>query len=99
MIEFNREDAVSTLDELTAVLSAAGPAHHAAYIETDGADPEWPVWYANHVIDDVRRILDRPDITVSRLVWAFVDADRTHRVAAPEVPWSEFYAGRFSAEL
>lgn len=90
---------MDALEELTTVLREAGPAHHAAYIETDGDDPEWPLWYANHVADDVRRILDRPDLTVSRLVWAFVDADQTHRVEAPDVPWSEFYAERFIAEL
>ena len=67
---------VEIVERLAAVLAAAGPAHHAAYIETDGDDPEWPIWYANHVADDVRRILERPDLTVSRLVWAFVDTDQ-----------------------
>ena len=90
---------MTTLEELAAVVAAAGPAHHAAYIETDGHDPEWPLWYANHVADDVRRILERPDITMSRLVWAFVDADQAHREEAPDVPWSTFYAERFISEL
>lgn len=90
---------MTELEELTTALAAAGPAHHAAYIETDGYDPEWPLWYANHVADDVRRILDRPDLTVSRLVWAFVEADRSHRSEAPDVPWSRFYAERFVTEL
>jgi hypothetical protein len=90
---------LTELDELTAVLAAAGPAHHAAYIETDGDDSEWPLWYANHVVDDVRQILDMPDLTVSRLVWGFVDADQRHRLAAPERPWSQFYAERFAADL
>jgi hypothetical protein len=90
---------LTELDELTAVLAAAGPAHHAAYIETDGDDPEWPLWYANHVIDDVRRILDLPHLTVSRLVWAFVAADQSHRIEASAAPWAAFYAERFAAEL
>lgn len=29
-------------DHLEAVLAALGPAHHAAYLDTDGVDPEWP---------------------------------------------------------
>ncbi len=90
---------MTELDELTAVLAAAGPAHHAAYIETDGDDPEWPLWYAGHVADDVRRILERPALTVSRLVWAFVNADQSHRKQAPDEPWSRFYAERFLEEL
>ena len=68
-------------------------------VETDGYDPEWPLWYANHVADDVRRILERPDLTVSRLVWAIVAADQSHRSEAPDVPWSRYYAEWFIAEL
>ncbi len=90
---------MNRLAELTAVLAAAGPAHHAAYIETDGDDPEWPLWYANHVADEVRRILERPDLTVSRLVWAFVAADQSHRNKAPDMPWSRFYAEWFADEI
>lgn len=33
-----------------------GQAHHQAFIETDGADPEWPLWYADYLkgrLDDV----------------------------------------------
>ena len=99
MVGFDREDLMNRLAELTAVLAAAGPAHHAAYIETDGDDPEWPLWYANHVDDDVRRILERPELTVSRLVWAFVAADLSHRNEAPDEPWSRFYDEWFAAEI
>lgn len=91
--------ASKSLEQLVAVLEAAGPAHHAAYIATDGEDPEWPLWYASHVADDVRTILNRQDLTVSRLVWAFVDADEAHRHRAPEVPWPMFYAEHFVTEL
>ena len=28
---------------------AAGRAHHQAFIETDGEDPEWPLWYASYL--------------------------------------------------
>ncbi len=98
-IDSDREDSMTTQEQLVAVLAAAGPAHHAAYIDTNGDDPEWPLWYAKHVIEDVRRILELPGLTVSRLVWAFVDADRTHRADAPEVSWSRYYADRFIAEL
>ena len=26
-----------------------GEAHHQVHIETDGADPEWPLWYADYL--------------------------------------------------
>lgn len=88
-----------TVDEIAAVLAAAGPAHHAAYIEADGDDPEWPLWYAEHVIDDLRRILDKPDLTLSRVVWAFVESDRDHRRSQPDATWHSFYAERFASDL
>ena len=27
----------------------AGHAHHAAFAATDGADPDWPIWYADYL--------------------------------------------------
>lgn len=85
--------------ELTAVFAAAGPAHHQAHLATDGDHPEWPLWYANHVIDDVRRISNHPDLTVSLLVYLLVDADRTYRSSDSSLHWSEFYAQRVIADL
>lgn len=31
---------------LASLLRETGQAHHQAYIDTDGDDPEWPRWYA-----------------------------------------------------
>ena len=87
------------VERLEAVLSAAGPAHHAAYIESNGADPEWPLWYAEHLLADVRRLLGRPDLTKSRLVAALVSADDAYVITRPGVPWPRFYAARFVEEL
>ena len=28
------------------LFAEAGPAHHRAYFAVDGADPDWPLWYA-----------------------------------------------------
>lgn len=90
---------MSQLDRLDAVLAAAGPAHHAAFIETDGEDPEWPIWYAGHVLDDVRDILGRPDLTQSRLVAAFVSAGDEYTRVQPDVNWHRFYATSFTEDL
>jgi hypothetical protein len=90
---------VQHIDRLDAVLAATGPAHHAAYVATDGADAEWPLWYADHVLDDVRDILEAPDLTRSRLVWAFVDADDAYGMEHPSAPWHRFYAERFATTL
>ena len=34
--------------QLENLFHEVGEAHHQAYIETDGADPEWPLWYADY---------------------------------------------------
>ncbi len=87
------------VDRLEAALAPIGPAHHAAYIETDGDDPEWPLWYARHAGAEVREILSQPDLTESRLVWAFVSAADAHKSQDPAVPWPRFYAEWFAREL
>lgn len=89
------EGANEVVDRLARVLAAAGPAHHAAYIATDGEDPEWPQWYAEHLADDVRDAMGRPDLTISRLVWALVDSADAHAAARSDIPWHRFYAERF----
>jgi hypothetical protein len=33
--------------QLQELFREVGKTHHQAYIETDGADPEWPLGYAN----------------------------------------------------
>ncbi len=93
------EGANEVVDRLAQVLAAAGPAHHAAYIATDGEDPEWPQWYAEHIAGDVREALGRPELTMSRLVWALVDSADAHAATNSDIPWHRFYAERFSAEL
>src|SRR5215207_621925 len=35
--------------QLEGLFHEVGEAHHQAYIETDGADPEWPLWYADYL--------------------------------------------------
>ena len=34
-----------------------GHAHHAAFAATDGADPEWPIWYAEHLQAPLTKVL------------------------------------------
>jgi hypothetical protein len=48
-------DLAQQLEEL---FREAGAAHHQAYIETDGADPEWPLWYADYLRERPGALLD-----------------------------------------
>lgn len=84
-------------DEAIAVLLAeTAAAHHAAFIETDGADDEWPLWYASYLAERL------PDVsafmgTRSELVYWLVRLDREYQRANSEIPWNRFYAVRLSA--
>lgn len=69
-------------------------AHHAAYLETDGVDPDWPLWYANYLFEPLKRILNT-DLTRSELVYLLVKVDKEHRLNAPEAEWTRYYAGFF----
>jgi glutaredoxin len=79
---------------LAALFMETGKAHHEAFIATDGADPDWPIWYADHVHEPIAKYLDS-DHTRTELIVAFVDAAAEHQARAPDEPWPEFYAKYF----
>jgi len=84
--------------ELPALLATTAQAHHQAFIETAGEDPEWPMWYAGYMQEDLNRILGT-SLTKSDLVFHLVDLERLRVGDAPDSPWPEFYASRLVARL
>ena len=83
----------SQVQRLAALFQETGKAHHEASLETDGADPEWPIWYANYLHDRLGPYLASP-LTRSRLVFCLVETDDEHRAAHADEPWPEYYAKR-----
>lgn len=71
-----------------------GRAHHAAFADTDGADPEWPIWYAEHLQAPIADALGT-SFTKSQLVYCVMDADFEQAARAPKSDWIEFYADQF----
>ena len=47
------------IKQLAELFKKTGQAHHQAFIETDGEDPDWPIWYANYLGDRLTPFLDR----------------------------------------
>jgi hypothetical protein len=80
--------------QLTDLLREAGPAHHKAYIHTNGEDPEWPLWYAQHLRDGVERLLGTK-LTVSDLVYWLVRVERERQTDAAHADWPAYYARFF----
>ena len=79
----------ATEAELAALLRETGERHHEAFAATDGADPEWPLWYAGYLEDRIGDWVGRPP-TRSRIVHWLVGAADAHE--GTEEPWPTFYA-------
>ena len=82
-------------NSLAEMFRAAGRAHHTAFAATNGVDPEWPIWYAEHLHTPITELLQTP-FTISELVHCLIDADVEHSARAPESEWPEFYADHFA---
>ena len=78
-------------DGIIQLLVEAGQAHHEAFQATDGADPDWPIWYADFLQD---KLADRfgMQFTKSKLVFCLMRADLEHQARATESDWAAFYA-------
>ena len=76
-----------TDEELVGALLETGRRHHQAYIEGDGADPEWASWYAAYlqaqVWDRLGRLLSRGEIA-----YLLIHGDREAREGGDPSSWA-----------
>ena len=82
--------------QLEGLFHDVGEAHHKAYIETDGADPEWPLWYADYLRERLGTLLDA-SFTKSELVHMLVLVANEQPLRAPGANWARYYAKKFIA--
>jgi hypothetical protein len=80
------------------LFGTAHQAHFKAYEAVDGADAEWPLWYADYLHQPLTALLG-VSLTKSELVHLLVRADREHRRQAPDADWRGYYADLFLDEL
>ena len=78
-------------DGVAELLAETGRAHHEAFEATDGADPDWPIWYADYARDAFAERFGL-DFTRSQLVYCLMNADMEHQARSPDSAWAEFYA-------
>ena len=81
---------------LTELLQRAAETHHMVWMKEEGNDPDWPIWYADWLIDHsvFLEILGR-SMTKTTLVCMFVDMDKTYTsLDSPDQTWQEYYAER-----
>ncbi len=78
-------------EAIVQILQETAAAHHAAFIETDGLDPEWPLWYAENLKDKLPPLLET-DLTISEITYLMVHLSKLQASEAPDEPWPSFYA-------
>ena len=79
---------------IAALMVETGKAHHHAFAATDGADPDWPIWYAGYLQVPLAKVLQTP-FTKSQLIYCVMTADFERTARALESDWPEFYADHF----
>lgn len=77
------------MEALAEVFRAAGRAHHEAFPDDD--DPDWALWYADHVREAVNSGLGR-DLSTIEIADLFRRAEARR---APDEDWPVFYAEFF----
>jgi glutaredoxin len=78
-------------DGISKLMQNTGHAHHRSFEATDGADPDWPIWYAEYSKDKFAEQYGM-NFTKSRLIYCLMNANYEHEARSPESEWSEFYA-------
>lgn len=73
------------------LFTAAAEAHHHAFSDVDGADPDWPLWYADYMHERLAAILEAR-LTKSELVYLLISLDREVQRVAPGANWQNYYA-------
>ena len=69
-------------------------AHLAASTVTGREDPEWPMWYTDHLQEPLGQALDTT-FTKSHLIYCLMNADFDHKALEPGTDWADFFAAEF----
>ncbi len=77
--------------ELAEILRETDQAHREALSAATGQDPDWPIWYADYLLQPLTDRLGL-DFYRSKLVYCLMDAHFEHQALSPDSPWPEFYA-------
>jgi len=82
-------------ETITALLHQAGEAHLASHQETNGDDPDWPIWYADYLLENGLETLLDAKLLKSDLIYLLVLVDKQQKSEAPGSQWERYYANFF----
>ena len=78
---------------LTALLREAAAGHHEAFAAVDGADPDWPLWYAEFLHSRLGALLER-SLTRADVVRLLMNCEDIRAAEAPDAEWAPWTAER-----
>ena len=80
--------------QISTIFEETGTAHHQAFQETDGYDPDWAEWYAEHAQSRLARVSGY-HVSKPELARFFSEAEEKQAHEAPEENWTQFFADYF----
>ena len=87
----NRSELV---EDIAKLLERTGHAHHEAYIQVDGADDDWAVWYAGYLRQPLSKRLGR-DLSKTEIIRGLVEFNESEAARQPDADWKAIYAEAF----
>lgn len=84
--------------EVITLMEETGAAHHKAFEAVNGADDEWPMWYARFAHHRLNELMPGK-VTESGLVYALYKADKAFKVQKPDTTWQVYYADLILSEF
>ena len=81
-------------DAIIDSLVETAEAYHKAFSATEGEDRDWPIWYADHLLDNMRKLL-KANFTKSELIYLLVKADKEMGLYGLGAEWHSYYARFF----
>ncbi len=90
----------TSVKDLGDLLHEVAETHHLVWKITDGTDPDWASWYADHLL----RLTHFPDligklVVRSELVYMLVKLDKDYAAQPPSERWEDYYAQQLIEHL
>src|SRR5215831_13801530 len=85
----------SLIDQLAQLFRQTAEDHHTAFAASDGVDPDWSIWYADHLLEKNLEQFLAAKLLKSDLIYLLVLADKEQQREAPGGRWERYYADFF----
>jgi hypothetical protein len=90
-----RTNAADLKTQLAGLFHQTAEDHHIAYQATDGVDPDWSIWYADHLRERGLETLLDATLRRSDLIYLLVLVDKQQNAEAPGAHWERYWADFF----